>query len=222
MVLVSTLDEPAWRAMSHGAQMLYIALKRRYWVKSHNNGKLFLSQRTAAKELSSHHNQIARWFRELQHYGFIKMTKSGYLGVEGKGRAPRWQLTELGCMNEHPTRDFTLWDGTKFKDQKAKPRAGKPAPGVRESRHTSVQENHAVERKSVREIPHMAKSKRVQENQHRSTLPYVDAVQPATPTAPAAPTAASQLQTRTVRPRTALLPLDKPSRPRTPLHPRCR
>jgi hypothetical protein len=36
-----------------------------------------LSQRDAAKELRSHHNQIARWFRELVHYGFIVMTRPG-------------------------------------------------------------------------------------------------------------------------------------------------
>jgi hypothetical protein len=44
------------------------------------------------------HNEIARWFRELQFYGFIVMTKGGSLGVEGKGKAPHWRLTELGYM----------------------------------------------------------------------------------------------------------------------------
>jgi hypothetical protein len=56
---ISTLNQPAWRAMSHGAQMLYVALKRRYSPNFHNNGKIFLSQRMAATELHSHHNQIA-------------------------------------------------------------------------------------------------------------------------------------------------------------------
>ncbi len=78
---IDTMNTPAWQAMSHGAQMLYVALKRRHY---NNNGRIFLSQRKAAKELKSHHNEIARWFRELQHYGFIVMTNAGYLGVEGK------------------------------------------------------------------------------------------------------------------------------------------
>ena len=65
------MDAPAWRAMSHGAKVLFIALKRRYYPKNHNNGRIFLSQRLAVKELRSHHNEIARWYRELQHYGFI-------------------------------------------------------------------------------------------------------------------------------------------------------
>src|ERR1700751_5127586 len=110
-LLISTLDQPAWRMLSHGAQMLYVALKRRYSQRLHNNGRLFLSQRMAAIELNSHHNQIARWFRELQHYGFIVLAKPGFLGVEGKGQAPRWRLTELGYMNETPSRDFERWDG---------------------------------------------------------------------------------------------------------------
>ena len=126
-LFIGTLDSSAWRAMSHGAQMLYVALKRRYNVKLHNNGRIFLSQRQAEKELGSHHNEIARWFRELQHYGFIVMMEPGCLGVEGKGKAPRWRLTELGYMKEPPTRDFTRWDGTPFVNQKTSPRAGKPA-----------------------------------------------------------------------------------------------
>lgn len=132
-LLVETLDQPAWRAMSHGAKMLYIALKRR--ITPANNGKVFLSQRNAAEELQSHHNQIARWYRELQHYGFIVMSQPGFLGLEGKGQAPRWRLTEIAHMGEPPTRDFARWDGTLFEDRKNRipcrksgtPRAGKAA-----------------------------------------------------------------------------------------------
>jgi hypothetical protein len=120
-LIKDTLDTPAWRAMSHGAQMLYVALKRRYNNKSPNNRRLFLSQRDAAEELNSHHNQIARWYRELQHYGFIVLHTPGCLGVGGRGQAPKWRLTELGCMHEMPTRDFYRWDGTAFKDTR-KPR----------------------------------------------------------------------------------------------------
>src|SRR4051812_30028083 len=93
-LLVGTLDAPAWRALSHGARSLYIALKRRYSPNSHNNGRMFLSQRAAALEINSHHNEVARWFRELQHYGFIVCTSRGSLGVDGKGKAPHWRLTE--------------------------------------------------------------------------------------------------------------------------------
>jgi hypothetical protein len=152
-LLIDTLDQPAWRALSHGAQMLYVALKRRYSPNTHNNGKIFLSQRTAARELHSHHNQVARWFRELQHFGFIVLRVPGFLGVDGKGQAPRWRLTELGYMKELPTRDYAKWDGTPFVD-KTKSRAGKPARGVPENQHNTMLENRTPNGKTVLENQH--------------------------------------------------------------------
>jgi hypothetical protein len=152
-LLIDTLDQPAWRALSLGARLLYVALKRRYSVNTHNNGRLFLSQRTAAKELGSHHNQIARWFRELRHFGFIVMQTPGFLGVEGKGQAPRWRLTELGYMREPPTRDYQRWDGTAFVDQ-IKSRARKAARGVQGIWHGPVQVNRPLNGSSVQENRH--------------------------------------------------------------------
>ena len=70
------------------------------------------------QEIRSNREQIARWYRELQHYGFIVMTAPGCLGLNGKGKAPRWRLTELGFMNDPPTKDFLRWRGVKFRDQK--------------------------------------------------------------------------------------------------------
>ena len=70
--------------MSHGARIFYIALKRRYNRQFHNNGRLYLSHRKAAEEINSDTNQITRWFRELQYYGFIVATAPGYLGVNGR------------------------------------------------------------------------------------------------------------------------------------------
>lgn len=117
-LLKDTMDSPAWRAMSHGAQALYIALKRRYNMQAHNNGRLYLSHRKAIEEIRSSSNQITRWFRELQYYGFIVMMSRGYLGIYGKGQAPRWRLTEIGCMKEPPTRDFMRWNGVQFSEKK--------------------------------------------------------------------------------------------------------
>lgn len=154
-LLIGTLDQPAWRVLSHGAQVLYVALRRRYSPNSHNNGRIFLSQRTAEKELNSHHKQIARWFRELQHYGFVVMTSPGCLGVEGKGKAPHWRLTELGCMKDLPTRDFARWNGKLFVDQKTKSRGGKAPHPVAEKRHTTVVEfRHTSEPDCGGKAPH--------------------------------------------------------------------
>jgi hypothetical protein len=117
--LKETMREPAWKNMSLGARMLYLHIKARYNKQSHNNGRLYLPTRVAAEELGgSSLHQIGRWFRELQHYGFLVMVDAGCLGVEGKGRAPRWRLTELGCMNDPPTRDYARWQGDLFVDRK--------------------------------------------------------------------------------------------------------
>lgn len=163
-VLISTLDQRAWRAMSLGARSLYIALKRRCSYKNPNNGRLFLPQRKAAKELGSHHNQIARWFRELQHFGFIEMTTPGFLGIEGKGQSPRWRLTEIGYMRDPPTQDYARWDGTPFVD-KTKSRARKPARSVPENRHATVPECHPPHDVTVQEKPHKGNG------MHRATKP---------------------------------------------------
>src|SRR5262249_26027576 len=105
-LLKETLASPAWRKLSHGARSLYVCLKARYSSNLHNNGRLYVSQRIAAREIGSSTNEIARWFRELQHYGFIVQTKGGCLGVNGKGTAPHWRLTECGYLRTHRRKTF--------------------------------------------------------------------------------------------------------------------
>lgn len=118
-LLVDTLDSPAWQALSHGAARLYISLRRRYSFSQRNNGRIFLSTRQARRELHSNLTEIGRWFRELQHYGFIIQVAAGCLGSDGYGKAPHWRLTELGTHAEPmPSRDFLRWDGAKFKPRK--------------------------------------------------------------------------------------------------------
>ena len=83
------MRSPAWRAMSYGARCVYMHLKSRWSFKQRNNGHIFLSHRDAEEELGCRHrDSVSRWFRELQHYGFIVMTNAGGLGVDGKGKAP--------------------------------------------------------------------------------------------------------------------------------------
>jgi hypothetical protein len=135
--LKESMREPAWIVMSLGARLLYLHIKARYNIQSHNNGKLYLPRRTAVQELATSPNQVSRWFRELQHYGWIVMMDGGCLGVDGRGRAPRWRLTELGYMNDPPTRDYARWQGDLFVDQKSRDK--KQNPGT-ESRTRVVRE----------------------------------------------------------------------------------
>ena len=128
-----TIKTPAWLAMSHGAKALYIALKSH--VPNQRN-EAFLSHRDAAKEVGSCRRKIAEWFLELEHYGFIVMTQPRALGVEGKGKAPHWRLTEMGCTRrtsadgqfQPPTNDFLRWDGVLFQ-RKTKPRLPRGCQG---------------------------------------------------------------------------------------------
>jgi hypothetical protein len=117
-LLVDTMKSKAWRTMSPYACKLYIALKARYGFKLKNNGRIYLSARTAAEETGLNRKTVARAFHELVHYGFIVMTEPGCLGVNGRGKAPHWRLTELSYMTDPPTRNFQHWDGTVFQYQK--------------------------------------------------------------------------------------------------------
>jgi hypothetical protein len=112
-------DSKVWKKVSTHARLLYIALASRYRPKLQNNGRLYLSERSGAKELGFSKNTIARGFRELSFYRLIAQTNPGCLGVDGRGKAPSWRLTELPYMGEPPTYDFEKWDGTRFHEQKS-------------------------------------------------------------------------------------------------------
>jgi hypothetical protein len=117
-LLIDTMKSKAWRTMSPYACKLYITLKSRYSLDSRNNGRIYLSARTAAEETGLNRKTVARAFHELVHYGFIVMTEPGCLGVNGRGKAPHWRLTELGYVGDPPTRDFQRWNGAVFQYQK--------------------------------------------------------------------------------------------------------
>jgi hypothetical protein len=188
MVTNQVLDSPAWCVMSTGARCLYIALKRRYIPNSRNNGRIYLSQREARKQIGSSPNEIARWFRELQHYGFIIMMEGGSLGVDGKGKAPRWRLTEVAYMrgssskgmNDMPTMDFLKWNGKLFSKHqtggdhlkpKTESRYGKPLHPVTENRNTSVTENRNTSWNNRYGKPVHIASPTVTENRNSSYKP---------------------------------------------------
>jgi hypothetical protein len=148
---VEVMSSPAWRATSFGARWLYVHLKRRWSFKQKNNGRLFLSHRDAIKEIGGpQRDSISRWFRELQHYGFIVQTEAGCLGVDGKGKAPRWRLTELeapGGRNGNtlmlPTKDYLKWDGTRFQDDRGavlRAKRRKQNPGLQSKARVACKE----------------------------------------------------------------------------------
>lgn len=111
------LDSAAWKQMSMGARLLYIALIKPLSFNRDNNGKIFLSTRHAAKQLGANKHSISIWFRELEHYGFIVMTEAGSIGP--KGKAAKWRITDVGWgvldgKSIEPTKDYLKWTGEVF------------------------------------------------------------------------------------------------------------
>jgi hypothetical protein len=119
----TTLDTPAWKATSHGARSLYVALKRFWNAKTDNNGRIYLSTRNAAAEIGSDRNEVLRWYHELEYYGFIAKTSEGRRG--SGGFAPHWRLTEIGCNGAPPSVDFIKWNGITFRSSQRRSRRSK-------------------------------------------------------------------------------------------------
>lgn len=168
-LLWSTMDTPAWKQVSHGAKCLYIELRRR--VPRERN-QSYLSNRLAARELRADRQKVREWFAELEHYGFIVLAVPGCLGVEGKGRAPHWRLTELGStprasadgLPDLPSRDFLKWDGvlfdptpfrkpSKLHTLKTESRSGRPYQGGRDAPTTPGCTSHPPISQSGRDAP---------------------------------------------------------------------
>jgi hypothetical protein len=114
-LIKTTMATPAWRAMSLGARMLNIEMRGRLRNDYANNGKLWLSCRDAADTLGTKSTRsIVRWFAENEHYGFLRKTAEGFLGVDGRGIAAHYRFTEFPHGTHPPTRDFEKWDGEMF------------------------------------------------------------------------------------------------------------
>jgi len=139
---LTILDAPAWCAMDCIARALWIALRRKLRNDRLNNGKVWLSCRSAAKAIGTSRNTIYRRFDELEHYGFLRKTTEGFLGVDGRGVAPHYRFTDLahGSGTHPPTRDYEKWDGSIFqnpprksgwKKQNPVPQRGTPRPTAR-------------------------------------------------------------------------------------------
>jgi hypothetical protein len=118
----TTVQTPAWKALSFGARCLYHDLRGFLRIDNLNNGKVYRAYRAAAKDLGTKSlRSVQRWFRELEHYGFIVMTTGPCLGVDGDGIGAHWRITECPSFDGKgthiaPTRDFEKWDGVLFDD----------------------------------------------------------------------------------------------------------
>lgn len=124
----------AWATLKPGPRALYMELKRRF--RGHNNGSIFLSHRDAAKALNCGRDTVAKYFKELEHRGFIVVTKGHCLGHEGVGRAAHYRLTEEPYKSKPATKEFMDW---------RKPKKQKPS---RKNRHDMAEKTNIPSRKN--------------------------------------------------------------------------
>jgi hypothetical protein len=104
----------AWSYMSAPARLLWIEL--RGWLRNDglNNGKLYLSCRKAADAIGISRTTVARAYAELKHYGYLRQTSPGFLGVDGHGLAAHWRFTDLVSGGQPATREYDNWTGELF------------------------------------------------------------------------------------------------------------
>ncbi len=128
---------PAWATMKPGPRALYIELKRRY--NGRNNGKIFLSQRDAAKAINVHRNTVCHYFRELVERGFIRLVEPHALGPSGIGKASVWALEELPLDGIGPgPKAFMRWPEKQKPRTKMRPPRHKKQDDEPENRDISV------------------------------------------------------------------------------------
>jgi hypothetical protein len=177
-LLKDTMKTEAWKALSHGARSLYVALKGRYNSKLQN--AVWLSMREARQELGSHSHaeSVQRWFRELQHYGFIVMVSPAHHGVNGHGKAPHWRLTEEGHLGKEPRRDFQRWDGSLFTEKRTRSRGRDGGHTLYHLGVTLVPEFRSEASESVTPGGHISEPNGVTPGGHITSQPLVTPARP--------------------------------------------
>lgn len=122
-MLRSTMQTPAWRALSPMAQALYPWLMLEWHgPKSNNNGRITLSVRQAAQAMGIGINTAARAFHDLQAKGFVVVRKQAQLGIKGVATATEFELTEIALPSDgmRPRRLYLEWqEGADFTVSKA-------------------------------------------------------------------------------------------------------
>jgi len=93
-----------YRALSLGARGLFWELIRKY--DGYNNGRLFLSHRSAAVRLGCSRNTVGNYYKELEQAGFILKKRGHCLGPVGKGQSTQWALTHVPANGCKATMEF--------------------------------------------------------------------------------------------------------------------
>jgi hypothetical protein len=115
----NTMKSRAYKELSVGARAVLDQLTFNYNTNMQNS--VYLSARRGAEELNCKPHSVLKWIQELQHYGFIVMTRGASLGPHGSGNAPHYRLTDRPYAGDPATNDFQNWDGEIFDPKKQDP-----------------------------------------------------------------------------------------------------
>jgi hypothetical protein len=110
----------AWYAMNATARAAVMEIKLLF--NRDTEGPVGMSARQLARLLGISTRYAVLLLRQIQHYGFLVKMIDGHLGLNGKGIATQWRLTDEPYQGKPATLDFKRWDGTLFK---AKPQPKK-------------------------------------------------------------------------------------------------
>ena len=88
------MRSPAWRATSWRALPVYSPQIEMALPVEEQRPALSIAPGRAEEMGRATRDSISRWYRELEYYGFVVKTPEAALGVDGKGKAPHWRLTE--------------------------------------------------------------------------------------------------------------------------------
>lgn len=141
------METPAWRALSPNAQALYPWFLLEWkGTDFNNNGKIRMSVRQAARALGVTPDTAARAIRDLQAKGFVAMKEPACLGIEGAGKSPAFELTDIplpGSGKPEGRKAFNEWrpgqelSVPKVASNNPEGRNGRAKPR-HEKQHTSV------------------------------------------------------------------------------------
>lgn len=108
---------PAWQALGFPAREAYFHLQVRCYADTaerkgtvaNNNGKIFRSPRSLAKDMGCNVKTAMAALADLQAKGWIVCTKGWERGYDGKGRTALFRLTMMPTTKKPATREPTQW-----------------------------------------------------------------------------------------------------------------
>ncbi len=104
------MELPAYRCLSTYGRALLLEFRRLY--NTHNNGKIVMSVRQAARLLNCNKDTAAKVLRELEDKGWIRQTSKGNFSRKTNKTASTWRITNqpVGLGLDVPkTKEYARW-----------------------------------------------------------------------------------------------------------------